>query len=43
MSAPMTARQIERALQDGGGMTRAERRKVVLALKRLPIVAIGGG
>lgn len=43
ISAPLTARQIESALQDVGGMTRAERRKVVLALKRLPIVAIGGG
>lgn len=43
MSAPMTARQIEHALVNAGGLTRAERKKVVLALKRLPIIAIGGG
>lgn len=43
MSAPMTARQIEHALQNVGGLTRSERRKVIQALKRLPIIAIGGG
>lgn len=43
MSAPMTARQIESALLAAGGWTRTERRKIVKALKVLPIVAIGGG
>lgn len=43
MSAPMTARQIEEALIDAGGWTRAERRRIVNALKVLPIIAIGAG
>ncbi|MCT2557366.1 hypothetical protein N0B51_00045 [Tsuneonella sp. YG55] len=43
MSAPMTARQIEAALIEAGGWTRAERRRIVKALKVLPIVAIGAG
>lgn len=41
ISAPMTARQIESALLDAGGWTRSERRRIVKALKRLPIIAIG--
>lgn len=43
MSAPMSARQIEEALTAGGGWSRTERRRIVKALKVLPIVAIGGG
>jgi hypothetical protein len=43
MTAPMTARQIEGALIEAGGWTRAERRRIVKALKVLPIVAIGAG
>ena len=43
MTAPLTSRQIERALRDAGGWTRAERKRIVLALKALPIVAVGGG
>lgn len=43
ISAPMTARQIEGALMDAGGWTRAERKRIVNALKVLPIVAIGAG
>jgi hypothetical protein len=43
MSAPMTARQIELALLEGGDWTRSERRRIVNALKVLPIVAIGTG
>lgn len=43
MSAPLTARQIEGALIAAGGWSRAERRRIVNALKVMPIVAIGGG
>lgn len=43
LSAPMTARQIDKALLVAGGWTRSERRRIVKALKVLPIVAIGGG
>lgn len=43
MSAPMSAQQIETALLDVGGWSRAERRRIVNALKVLPIVAIGAG
>lgn len=43
ISAPMTARQIELALLNAGGLTRSQRRAVVHALKVLPIIAIGGG
>jgi hypothetical protein len=43
MSAPMTARQLEDALVAVGGFTRSERRKIVKALKVLPIIAIGAG
>ena len=43
MSAPMTARQIEAALIEAGGWTRTERRRIVNALKVLPLVAIGAG
>lgn len=43
ISAPMTARQIEGALIESGGWTRAERKRIVNALKVLPIVAIGAG
>lgn len=42
MSAPMHPREIERALCRAG-FTRAEARPIVNALKRLPIIAIGGG
>lgn len=43
MSAPMSAREIEGALLDVGGWTRSERRRIVKALKVLPVVAIGAG
>ena len=43
ISAPMTARQLEEALLHAGGLTRSERRKVVKALKVLPIIAVGAG
>lgn len=43
MSAPMHPREIEEALLVAGGFTRSERRKIVKALKVLPIIAIGGG
>ena len=43
MSAPMTARQIEAALIEAGGWSRGERRRIVNALKQLPIIAIGAG
>jgi hypothetical protein len=38
----MTARQIEAALVEAGGWSRSERRRIVKALKVLPIIAIGG-
>lgn len=41
MSAPMHPRKIEEALLVAGGFTRSERRKIVKALKKLPIIAIG--
>lgn len=40
MTAPMTAREIEAALIVTGEWSRAERRRIVKALKVLPIVAI---
>jgi hypothetical protein len=43
MTAPMHPREIERALAATGEFPRSERRKIVLVLKRLPIVAIGAG
>lgn len=43
LSAPMTARELETALLVAGGFTRSERRKIVKALKVLPIIAIGAG
>ena len=43
MSAPMHPREIEEALLVAGGFTRTERRRIVKALKVLPIVAIGAG
>lgn len=43
LSAPMTARQLEDALLVAGLFTRSERRKIVKALKVLPIIAIGAG
>lgn len=43
MSAPMTSRQIEGALIESGGWTRAERKRIVKALKVLPIIAMGAG
>ena len=42
MSAPMTARELERALCRSG-LTRSQARPVVRALKVLPVIAIGGG
>ncbi len=42
VSAPMHPRQIERALCDKG-FTRSKARPIVNVLKRLPIIAIGGG
>lgn len=42
MSAPMTARELERALCHAG-FTRSQARPVVRALKVLPIIAIGAG
>jgi hypothetical protein len=42
MSAPMHPREIERALCNAG-FTRSEARPLVKVLKRLPIIAIGGG
>ncbi|MGN6156271.1 MAG: hypothetical protein ACTHN4_11155 [Sphingomicrobium sp.] len=42
LSAPMHPRQIEQALYPAG-FTRSERRRIVMALKHLPIVAIGAG
>ena len=43
ISAPMTAREIEAALIEAGPFTRSERKKLVRALKVLPIIAIGAG
>ena len=43
MSAPMLREEIEDALLFAGGFTRSERRRIAQALKRLPIIAIGGG
>lgn len=43
MTAPMHPREIERALQASGEFSRAERRKIVMVLKRLPVIAIGAG
>lgn len=43
MSAPMRPREIEAALAANGNFSRAERRKIVKALKGLPIIAIGAG
>ena len=43
LSAPLTARQIEGALIEAGGWTRTERRRIVKALKLLPVIAIGAG
>lgn len=43
LSAPMTARQLEEALLVAGLFTRLERRKIVKALKVLPIIAVGAG
>lgn len=42
LSRPMTARELERALQDAG-FTRSQAKPVVMVLKHLPIVAIGAG
>jgi hypothetical protein len=42
LTAPMRPREIERALC-GAGMTRSKARPIVMALKHLPIVAIGAG
>jgi hypothetical protein len=42
MSAPLTARELERALCRAG-FTRSQARPVVKALKVLPVIAIGGG
>ena len=43
MSSPMLREEIEDALLFAGGFTRSERRRIAQALKRLPIIAIGGG
>ena len=43
ISAPMHPREIETALVATGDFTRSERRKIVKALKVLPIISIGGG
>ena len=43
LSAPMLREEIEDALLFAGGFTRSERRRIAQALKRLPIIAIGGG
>lgn len=43
LSAPLTARELERALVRSGEFTRSEARPVVRALKHLPIIAVGGG
>lgn len=43
ISAPMRPREIERALCHEGGMSRSKARPLVNILKRLPIIAIGGG
>lgn len=43
MSAPMHPREIEQALLATGKFTRTERRKIVMALKHLPILAMGAG
>lgn len=42
MSAPMHPREIERALCRAG-FPRSEARRIVMALKELPIIAIGAG
>jgi hypothetical protein len=42
LSAPMHPREIERALYPEG-FTRSERRRIIKALKDIPIVAIGAG
>lgn len=42
ISAPMTARELERALCRAG-FSRSEARPIVRALKVLPIIAIGAG
>ena len=42
ISAPLHPREIERALCRAG-YTRSQARPVVMALKVLPIIAIGGG
>lgn len=42
MSAPMTARELERALCRAG-FTRSQARPIVMSLKALPVIAIGAG
>ena len=42
LSAPMHPREIEKALCRAG-YSRSQARPIVLALKSLPIIAIGGG
>jgi hypothetical protein len=43
LSAPLTARELDRALTASGQFTRSQRRQLVKALKHLPIIAVGGG